>query len=178
MRELMNTLVRGVVNLVNPAGAIQALQMTLTADEVKDGLEHFEPYGYTSNPHPGAEGLTAFIGGDRSHGVVICISDRRFRLTGLQDGEVALYTDEGDFIHFKRDRVIELQTLNLRINAAESVAIQTAQLTVNASAGVAFDTPLISTTGRIESTGDQVAAGVSQVRHVHEGSDKKPVPGG
>ena len=111
MRELLNTLVRGVVNLVNPAGAIQSLQMTLTADEVKDGLEHFEPYGYTSNPHPGAEGLTAFIGGDRSHGVVICVSDRRFRMTGLKNGEVALHTDEGDFIHFKRNRVIELQTL-------------------------------------------------------------------
>lgn len=178
MRELLNTLVRGVVNLVNPAGAIQSLQMTLTADEVKDGLEHFEPYGYTSNPHPGAEGLTAFIGGDRSHGVVICVSDRRFRLTGLKSGEVALHTDEGDFIHFKRNRVIELQTLTLQINATDSVALQTTNFSVKASGGVTFDTPLISTTGRIESSGDQVAAGVSLVTHVHEGSDKKPVPGG
>ncbi|MFG0272675.1 phage baseplate assembly protein V [Pseudomonas sp. zjy_14] len=162
MKPMRNFLARGVVALVDAGRLLQGLQMRLTADEVKDGMEHFEPYGFTSNPHPGAEGLAAFLGGDRSHGVVICVSDRRFRLQGLQSGEVALHTDEGDVLHFKRGRVIEVQTATFRVKADTAVE---------------FDTPLISTTGRIVSDGDQIAAGVSTSLHVHEGSDKKPVKG-
>lgn len=163
MSGFKNFLARGVLSLVNAGSKMQGLQMRLTADEVKDGMEHFEPYGLTSNPHPGAEALAAFLNGDRSHGVVISVSDRRFRLLGLESGEVALYTDEGDCLHFKRGRVIEVNTLTLKVKAETAVE---------------FDTPVIRTTGRIESAGDQIAAGVSTSLHVHEGSDKKPVPEG
>ncbi|MGC3891291.1 phage baseplate assembly protein V [Pseudomonas urmiensis] len=163
MKPMKNFITRGVVALVDAGRKLQGLQMRLTADEVKDGMEHFEPYGFTSNPQAGAEGLAAFLNGDRSHGVVICVSDRRFRLQGLESGEVALYTDEGDFLHFKRGRVIEVETAIFKVKAATAVE---------------FDTPVIRTTGLIESEGDQIAAGVSTSLHVHEGSDKKPVKGG
>lgn len=156
-RQVRNMVARGVVALVNSKTLMQTLQMRLTADEVKDGMEHFEPYGFTSNPHPGAEGLSLFLSGDRSHGVVICVGDRQFRLTELKPGEVAMYTDEGDRLMFKRGRVVELETLTFRVKA------QTA---------VEFETPLIKTTGRIESQGDQIAAGVSQINHPHDGVSK------
>ncbi|WP_210014581.1 phage baseplate assembly protein V [Pseudomonas palmensis] len=162
MKPSNNVIARGELALSNPDGMMQTMQMRLNADEVKDGMEHFEPYGFTSNPHPGAEAVAVFVGGDRSHGLVIQVSDRRFRLQALKTGEVALYTDEGDFLHFKRGREISIETMTLRIKAGTAVE---------------FDTPLISTTGRIESVGDQVAAGVSTSLHVHEGSDKKPVKG-
>ncbi|MFT0869663.1 phage baseplate assembly protein V [Pseudomonas sp. CAM1A] len=154
---MRNFLARGVVALVDAGRKLQGLQMRLTADEVKDGMEHFEPYGFTSNPLPGAEALAAFLGGDRSHGVVVCVADRRFRLQALKSGEVAIYTDEGDRLHFKRGRVIEIQTLTLKVKAETAVE---------------FDTPVIRTTGQIVSQGDQIAAGVSQVNHPHEGVTK------
>lgn len=164
--SLKNLLARGVVSLVNAAGKMQGMQVKLLAGEVKDGMEHFEPYGFTSNPQAGAEVLAAFFGGDRSHGVIICAGDRRFRLQNTAPGEVALYTDEGDKLHFKRGRVIEIETLTLKVKA------QTA---------VEFDTPEIRTTGKILSQGDQVAGGISQMQHVHNGvqtgngSTNKPV---
>ena len=151
---MRNILARGLVALGNSASKLQSLQLRLLADEVKDNVEHLEPYGFTACPLAGAEALAGFIGGDRSHAVVIVVADRRFRLQGLKSGEVALYTDEGDFIHFKRDRIIDIETVTLNIKAIESVN---------------FDTPLISTTGRIESAGDQIAAGISQVNHLHDG---------
>lgn len=151
---LTRMIARGTVALASAGAMLQTLQMRLTAGEVKDDLEHFEPYGYTSHPLPGAEGVALFLGGDRSHGVVVCVADRRFRLKELQPGEVALYTDEGDTFVFKRGRVVELDTMTLKVTAGT---------------GVLFDTPLIKTTGRIESDGDQVAAGISQVGHVHGG---------
>lgn len=151
---LTRMIARGTVALASAGSMLQTLQMRLTAGEVKDDLEHFEPYGYTSHPLPGAEGVALFLGGDRSHGVVVCVADRRFRLKELQPGEVALYTDEGDTFVFKRGRVVELDTMTLKVKAGTAVE---------------FDTPLITTTGRIESAGDQIAAGISQVNHVHGG---------
>lgn len=158
---LANVLARGVVALANSASKLQSLQLRLLAGEVKDGVEHLEPYGFTSCPKSGAEALAGFIGGDRSHGVVIMVSDRRFRVQGLKPGEVAIYTDEGDRIHFKRDRVIDIETVTLNVKASESVN---------------FDTPLLTSTGRIESAGDQIAGGISQMKHLHDGvqeGDKK-----
>jgi len=150
---IAGVLARGVVVLANSARKLQALQLRIMAGEVKDDMEHLEPYGFTACPLPGAEALAGFIG-DRSHGVVIMVSDRRFRLQALEPGEVALYTDQGDRLHFKRGRVIELETLTLKVKAGTAVE---------------FDTPVIRTTGRIESAGDQVAAGVSQTNHPHDG---------
>lgn len=145
-------LARGTVVLANAGKKMQSLQIRLTAGELKDGVEHFEPYGFTSNPLPSAEVLTAFLGGDRSHAVVVVASDRRYRIKELAPGEVAIYTDEGDKIHFKRGRIIDIETQTLNIKAGTSVN---------------FDTPLITQTGRIVSDGDQVAGGVSQIEHVH-----------
>lgn len=168
MRQAMaGFLARGVVVLANSARKLQSLQLRITAGEAKDDMEHFEPYGLTSCPLEGAEALAAFIG-DRSHGVVLVVSDRRYRLQALEPGEVALYTDEGDVVHLKRGRVIEVKTGTLKISADTAVE---------------FDTPMIRTTGRIESAGDQVAVGISQVEHVHDGvlrgvgSTNKPVGG-
>jgi phage gp45-like len=106
---------------------------------------------------------------DRSHGVVIVVADRRYRLQALAAGEVAIYTDEGDKIHFKRGRIIDIETQTLNINAATAVN---------------FNTPTITQTGKIVSQGDQVAAGVSQINHPHSGvqagngQSGPPVPGG
>lgn len=150
--SLKSMLVRGTVVLANAGKKMQSLQIRLTAGELKDGVEHFEAYGFTCNPLPGAEVLTAFLGGDRSHAVVVVASDRRYRIKEVAPGEVVIYTDEGDKIHFKRGRIIDIETQTLNIKAGSSVN---------------FDTPLITQTGRIVSEGDQVAGGVSQIEHVH-----------
>jgi len=163
-----NMLARGTVVLVDALKKMQSLQMRLTAGELKDNAEHFEPYGYTSNPLAGAEVLTAFIGGDRSHAVVLVASDRRYRIQELKPGEVAIYTDEGDKIHLKRGRIIDIETETLNIKASGSVN---------------FETPTITQTGQIVSQGDQVAGGISQISHVHtstqpgSGQSGAPAPG-
>jgi len=167
--SLKSMLVRGTVVIVDAAKKLQSLQVRLTAGEIKDGAEHFEPYGFTSNPLAGAEVLTAFIGGDRSHAVVLVAADRRYRVQSLESGEVAIYTDEGDKIHFKRGRIIDIETETLNIKATNSVN---------------FDTPTITQTGMIVSQGDQVASGVSQINHLHGdvqtggGQSGPPVAGG
>jgi phage baseplate assembly protein V len=105
-RRLQNLVARGVVVLSDASRKLQTLQIKLLADEVADGSEHFEPYGYTARPHPGAEHVTIFVDGDRSHPLTIVVADRRYRLTALAEGEVAIYDDQGQKVHLTRTGIV------------------------------------------------------------------------
>jgi phage baseplate assembly protein V len=97
---------RAVVGPVNDAPKLQAVQLELFAGQGADDIEHFQNYGFTSVPKPGAEGIALAIGGSTGHTVVINIDDRRFRLTALEEGEVALYDDLGHKVHLTRDGIV------------------------------------------------------------------------
>lgn len=105
-RGLQNLFSRGVVSAVNPDAKMQTVQIQLLTGEAKDNVEHFEPYGFTSHPHVGAEQATGFVEGDRSHGIVLVVADRRFRLTGLAAGEMAIHDDQGQRVHLTRDGIV------------------------------------------------------------------------
>jgi phage gp45-like len=155
LQRLQLMIGRAVVLLVNDGSKLQGLQVSLLADEVRDQVERFQNYGFTSHPLPGAEAVAASVAGNRDHVLVIAVDDRRYRLTALQQGEVAIYTDEGDKIVLKRGGTIE----------------------VTASTKVVLDTPLVQCTGNVTVAGtltagvDVVAAGISLVGHVHGGVD-------
>lgn len=102
-RRVGNMLARGVVTGVGEDGAQQVLQLRLLAGESRDRVEHFEPFGLTSHPVSGAEHLTAFLDGDRNHGIVVMVNDRRYRLTGLPEGGVALYDAHGSSVVLSAD---------------------------------------------------------------------------
>lgn len=97
---------RAVLSLIDDAAKLQRVQIQMMADEERGDVERFQDYGFTSAPFPGAEAVALSVGGSRSHMVVIAVEDRRYRLTGLEAGEVAIYTDEGDKIVLKRGREI------------------------------------------------------------------------
>ncbi|RYY25248.1 MAG: phage baseplate assembly protein V [Sphingomonadales bacterium] len=96
---------RAVIAAVNDDPRVQEVQIDLLDGESSDGVEHFQSYGLTSHPPVGLEALVAFVGGLRSHGVVVAVGDRKFRMVGLQQGEVALYDDQGQSVHLKRDGI-------------------------------------------------------------------------
>lgn len=108
--RVVNTVVRGVLQLVDDSTRQQLLQLGGLSGETVDGAENFQPYGLSSVPLPGAEHVTVFPNGDRSHPLTIAVSDRRYRPTGGQAGEVVMYTDEGDTIRLGRGHVIALAT--------------------------------------------------------------------
>jgi phage baseplate assembly protein V len=97
---------RCVLLAVADAKKLQRAQVQLLADEVHDDVERVQQYGYTSVPLPGAEGVVVFAGGNRDHGLLIAVDDRRYRLTGLAAGEVALYDDLGKKVHFTRNGIV------------------------------------------------------------------------
>ena len=147
---------------------VQLVQVKLLDGEVADGVERMQSYGYTSVPLAGAEGVMACVSGDRNHGIVVVMDDRRYRLKNLQPGEVALYTDEGDTIVMKRGRKIEV-TAGAEITATAPV------VKVEASTKVTLTTPLVEMTqdlsvgGSVSVVGDVVANGISLTTHAHGG---------
>ena len=110
---------RAVVSLIDDATKLQGAQVKLLADEVRDQVERFQQYGYTSVPFPGAEGIYLSLNGSRDHGVVICIDDRRFRLKNLRPGEVALYDDQEQVVHLTRDGILIKTPKRCRIDALD-----------------------------------------------------------
>ncbi|SMF77466.1 phage baseplate assembly protein V [Tistlia consotensis] len=108
-RRVMLMIGRAVLRLVDDAGGLQRVQASLLAGETRSSVERFQQYGFTAHPLDGADALLLFIGGNRDHPVAVAVDDRRHRKRDLQPGEVAVYTDEGDFLLFKRGRLAELK---------------------------------------------------------------------
>lgn len=150
-RRLSNMLARGTVAVSTAATKMQLLQVRLLAGEVKADVEHFEPFGFTSRPIAGAEVIAAFFDGDRSHGVVLVASDRRYRKLNLAEGEAAVYDAFGNFVHFMADGT----------------------LSVVASTKVTIASPLVTISGDLQVTGtitgavDVVGGGKSLKTHTH-----------
>jgi phage gp45-like len=122
--RISNLLARGAVTLVDAASKLQTLQVSLLSDEAKETVEHLEPYGYTSNPLPGAEVLFAFIEGDRSHGVAVVASDRRYRVQNLASGDVAVYDNRGNSIKLTATGIVITGNVTINGNITTTGTLQ------------------------------------------------------
>ena len=71
---------RAVLSAISDGAGIQLVQVKLLEGEVRDGVERFQNYGFTSVPLPGAEGIMACVSGNRDHGVIVAMDDRRYRI--------------------------------------------------------------------------------------------------
>lgn len=109
---------------VTDGGKRQFVQFEALADEVKDGVEHMQPFGFASHPTAGAQVLFICVGGDRGHPIAVCIDDPRSRLA-LEPGEVAIFTAEGNKIVMKPSGDIEVTTKTLTIKAADKIRCET-----------------------------------------------------
>jgi phage gp45-like len=96
MRQLLRPIVSRLNNLLARAvltaiqqGAMQRLQVNILSGETADGIEHFEPAGFTSSPLPGAEVIILTLAS--GHRVAVVVADRRKRPQDLAPGAAALY---------------------------------------------------------------------------------------
>lgn len=174
-RRVLQTVARALIKTIADDKGLQKLQVELLADEVHSNVDRVQEYGFTSAPLPGAEGVFVAVGGSREHGVIIAIDDRRYRLKNLAPGEVALYTDEGDKIHFKRGKKIEINSgaeinliatnkvtataPNIEATATTKIKATSPLVEVIASTKVTMTTPLAEVSGNIVAAGMVVASG-------------------
>lgn len=105
-RRLRLMVGRAVISAIADGGKVQAAQVRLLDGEVRDGVEVLMQYGMASNTPGQPEGLYFSVGGDRDHGVMICVASRQYRLRNLAPGESALYDDLGQVVHLTRDGIV------------------------------------------------------------------------
>ncbi|MDH3975620.1 MAG: phage baseplate assembly protein [Deltaproteobacteria bacterium] len=97
IRSIITAVTEGKIKLFSGAGRV---------GESFSDREYFQHYGFTSRPLEGAE---AILIKDGNVIQVIASDDRRYRLA-VEDGEVAIYSDEGDKVHLKRENKIEIKS--------------------------------------------------------------------
>lgn len=153
-RRIMLLGARATVENSDDTGSVQKVQISALQDEVLDDVERYGAYGFASRPKPGAAAIALFLGGNRNNGVVIATEDATCRKKGLQPGEVALYTDEGDEIYFQRGHNIAIANNS---GAAINLTIS-GNVTINNNGSVT-----------VSGTGDVVAGGISLKNHTHSG---------
>jgi phage baseplate assembly protein V len=148
---------RGTIGSSDDTARLQVLTCDLL-DEERRPLENFQTYGVTANPPDGLEVLAAFVGGDRSHGVVVAVGDRVYRLTGLEKGEVAIYDDLGQKVHLTRNGIV----------------IEAPLIRVVAAGKVRFETPLLECTGEIRDRCEGDGRSMAEMRGVYNGHTHPP----
>lgn len=142
-RRVMMTIGRAVIRAVNDDLSRQTAQIEILKGELRDAVERMQEYGFTSVPLAGADAAVVFVAGNREQGIIIAVDDRRYRLTGLTAGEVAIYDDQGQKVHIARTGIVIETTLDLTATAATA--------TVTA--------PTITLVGTVNVTGSIVATG-------------------
>lgn len=154
---------RIVLTRVDDDAGIQSVQAEGLADEVMEA-ERVQNYGYTSVPHPDAEGVAVFPGGLRSHPLIIAVDDRRYRLKGLKPGEVAIYDDLGQVVHLTREGVRVQTPLSAEIEAGERIKLKSPVVEIEASERFTVTAPDIELNGATV-VGGEADAGKPIARH-------------
>jgi phage gp45-like len=154
-RRVMMTIMPMKVTATDDTGPVHRAQVRGFPNETIDNMPVLQIYGLASHAMAGSDGMAIFASGDRSNGVIIATGNQKYRLRNLASGEVALYTDEGDFVKLSRGKIIAIKC----------------------GTKVHLDCPLVEMTGDLHvtgevvrgwGTGDQVTLG----KHVHtQGSD-------
>lgn len=156
---------RGKVARVQTGGGVQKIQVEGLDGETVQDLEHAENFGFTSNPPAGSDCVVVPLGGKTSHGIIVTTTNGAYRITGLSDGETAVYNADGAKMVLKKGRVIEIDCDKLNIKAPNGVnitsekvecsAVLTAQGQINGNGGMAVQGGNGTTfTGNVNMVGD------------------------
>ena len=168
IKQALNTVrqaFRGKVARVQAGGGVQKIQVEGLDGETVQDLEHAENFGFTSNPPAGSDCVVVPLGGKTSHGIIVTTTNGAYRITGLSDGETAVYNADGAKMVLKKGRVIEIDCDKLNIKAPSGVnitsekvecsAVLTAQGQINGNGGMAVKGGSGTTfTGNVDMVGD------------------------
>jgi len=158
-RRLENMIGRAVMWMADNSKKLQEVQVSLQANEVRTA-ERFQQYGFSSVPLAEAEAVLLFPGGLRDHAIAIAVDDRRYRPTAWIEGEVGLYTHEGDFLRLKNGRIVE-------VVCGTKVDVTAPEVIVHASTKVRLETPMLECTGEIKDRCDSDGKTMEQMRNTY-----------
>jgi phage gp45-like len=159
-RQLAQMLMKGLVVLTVEARPMRTVQATLSNPAMPlSGVDHYEPFGFTSAPLQGAVGLFGTVGGNRGHTVMMVCADPRYRPTNLQPGDSCIFDAHGSTIWLSSTGIVVTSPLPVTVN--ESMVINgsvATSLDVNAAgnitAGSGASGSFLTLTGQVVTVSD------------------------
>ncbi|HCM2946910.1 TPA: phage baseplate assembly protein [Klebsiella quasipneumoniae subsp. similipneumoniae] len=161
---------RGRLTRVKSDLTIQQVQLKGLAGEQLQDAELFQHFGFTSCPPAGTQCIVLPIGGQTSHAIIIATENGAYRLQ-VASGEVAIYSDEGAFVHIKKGRIVEVDCDEYLVKT-KKYTVETEDYGVSASAGATFETPLLKASEQLsdgKSTLDEMRETYDDHDHDHGG---------
>jgi len=143
---------QGNLTLIDDTGKVQLVQIQSSGVQLHSDIPVLMHYGFSSNPHPGAQAVFATVGDNRQNSVVVAVGDTRYRIAQTA-GEVCIHDDLGQQVRLTRGGIV--------INAGSN------PLTINASGGCIVNGSM-TMTGTLTAT-NIFAGSVDLLNHVHNG---------
>jgi phage baseplate assembly protein V len=182
-----NTVGRVTLPMGDDSGNVQTHQIEGYKGELRDGMQHYQTFGFASMPLRGAKGVANYQSGHRGFATIVATEDPRYRVKNQQPGELTTYMVDGaktdgtggttrSILKGALGWVTSLfgKTINMGTDAdTVTISVKGATININAKSG-----GTINITG---DNGDVIVHGVSLRNHVHTdvtaGSDHtgKPV---
>ncbi|APJ03943.1 phage baseplate assembly protein [Silvanigrella aquatica] len=119
-RKLNLIISKCTIKMVDDKTKTQTIQSEIITGEIREKIERWQEYGYTSHPPLESEGLCVFLGGERDRGYIIATENKKTRKNEIKEGEVCIYTNEKDFLHFQNKNKVLLKTHEYTIEDKKS----------------------------------------------------------
>ena len=171
-KQLSNVVTRAVVQTVKQDGGKIFLQITGRANQVREGVEHLQQYGFRSMPLPGSRGIAHSVGGRLNNCSVATVDDKRFGATPTYEpGESRQYDNEGGHHRiFTKLHRLQGDAYEFRIDDDNKIEFVAGNLKFTVGGEVyTFTSAKLQTT-----TADIVADTISLKTHPHLGSPSAP----
>lgn len=164
LRRVQMVLCIGRVTASGDSGPIQKLQYQTPLD-IRGDTPRMSDFGFSSGLPTGSDVVVAFLGGDRSSGVIIASNHQSYRQSGLNPGETVIYSQWGQFVKLTESG-IEIQANGQPVNVTNATTVN-----ITASEEIYADTPLLKAKGDIIDNADTNTTTLKQLRDAYNAHD-------
>jgi phage baseplate assembly protein V len=136
------TMIRRVrLKELTDSGTLQTMRLSGLKGEELDQVPRIQPFGLSTNPPVGSEGLLLALGGRSDRGVVLGVESPDHRPTGREPGSTILYDANGN--------VVSIVQAELRVRHATQIVLQVGGVTLTlSSAGLAISGGTVTHDGK------------------------------
>lgn len=145
-RKINNMLSRGKLLELKTDSKVPLAKVGLMANEIYDGVEYPQQFGFKSYPPVDSEVITAHFGGNRSHATILNAFKRDLMPDDLESGEVSLYNGFHASVKLDKNSNVVIKNENIT-------------LTINNDGSIVIDATTISISGSLNIVGDLVVGG-------------------
>jgi phage baseplate assembly protein V len=162
-RKLRNLARRSVLTRTVTRKNVRYLQLQTAKDFTIADVEQCEQYGFCSHALNDAEPIVLSVGGNSGRALVLLVNDRRHRIE-ITEGQVAMYTANGDKVHLDNAGVIHLKSTT-KVLLETPLAEFSADVTIGGNVQINGNQNIVGNS----TSPNHISDGKSGAGHTHNG---------